>query len=132
MLRDQQIEKAIKAINKGMTLRLAALTYNIPRTTLIYRVKQGLSGPQTLLTTEEETELANWIQFCTGDGCYWSKKDMITNIGEYLRKKDKGNLFKDGVPGERWYHLFLKRHPELKKCMIIRKEYERKSNKNLL
>ena len=44
-----------------------------------------------------------------------TKIDIINVIAEYLKNSRKNNPFKDGVPGEDWWRLFMKRHPELTK-----------------
>ena len=42
-------------------------------------------------------------------------KDIINVVAEYMKNSRKKNPFKDGVPGEDWWRLFMKRHPELTK-----------------
>ena len=42
-------------------------------------------------------------------------KDIINVVAEYMKNSRKKKPFKDGVPGEDWWRLFMKRHPKLTK-----------------
>jgi len=60
------MQKAVKAVEKGMPLRQAAEIYSVPRSSLHDKVTgrvdfEARSGPQTCLSYEEEEEIASCL-----------------------------------------------------------------------
>ena len=70
----QSMSQAMKAvIEGGLSIRLAAEKFNIPRTTLGDRISGrvlpgSVSGPPKLLTDDEESELEGFIFHCGSIG----------------------------------------------------------------
>ncbi|KAK9720975.1 CENP-B N-terminal DNA-binding domain [Popillia japonica] len=62
---EEELAKAIEAINNGMPKKQAAEKFKIPRQTLQYRLsekfKKPTHGPATYLTQQEENLLEQWI-----------------------------------------------------------------------
>lgn len=54
-----------KAVKIGMGKKTAARKFSIPRATLQFRLSQNLvksrPGPGTVLSSQEESQLVNWI-----------------------------------------------------------------------
>ena len=60
------MQNALKAVDKGESIRRAAELYNVPRSTLYDRVSIKVmhgarSGPQPYLSVEEEEEVTNFL-----------------------------------------------------------------------
>lgn len=116
--------------NQNCTVFSAAKKYNIPKTTLSWRlnkIEKGenlkKSGPDNVLTAEEENDLAEWLISCAELGYPKTKPDIIHAASE-IRKRRMGSLkssrqsistpqFKNEVPSNFWVKSFLKRHPNV-------------------
>ncbi|KAF9420546.1 hypothetical protein HW555_003296 [Spodoptera exigua] len=100
---EEDVDKALQAIKNGMGKKTAVNKFNIPRATLQFRLSnlfvKTRPGPDTVLTDAEEKEVVKWI---------------ISGLAKvYLDENPRPNNFIDNTPGDGWYKLFLKRHPEL-------------------
>ena len=98
-----------------MTVRRAALEYNVPKSTLhdrvSGRVKPGAKpGPSRYLNDEEEEEIVRWIIGCAEVGYAKSVKEVRAVVGAIVANKL-------GVPNvtisQGWWEKFCKRCPEL-------------------
>ncbi len=49
------------------------------------------------------------INFCRV-GLGLTKTDVLNVVADYFRQTKRRNPFKDGVPRNNWWRLFLKRH----------------------
>lgn len=60
------MQDALKAARNGMPIKTAAKTFNVPRTTLLYKFK-GINpeyrkmGPATIFSQEQESLLVRWV-----------------------------------------------------------------------
>jgi hypothetical protein len=63
----EDLISALKSVeNNELSIYAAAKRYKVPNTTLLYKCsgnlpKEGTPGPATILTTEEELLLENWV-----------------------------------------------------------------------
>ena len=60
----EDMKDAIQAVKSGMPKATAAKTYGVPRTTLLDRLQcksDKRIGRETVLTMEEESKLASWM-----------------------------------------------------------------------
>jgi hypothetical protein len=109
--------KALEAVKCGMSKKLAAKTFHVPRGTIQFRLRkvdhQDLPGPSTVLTKNEEETLVKWIKDCCRKGFPRRKLDVQLSVAHFIKKANRKNPFKDGIPGNKWYQLFLHRHPGL-------------------
>lgn len=114
---EEDVEKALQAIKNGMGKKTAANKFNIPRATLQFRLTnqfvKSRPGPDTVLSSAEEQEIVKWIIAACCKGFPRRKEDVIKSVKLYLDEHPRPNNFIDNTPGEGWYKLFLKRHPEL-------------------
>lgn len=114
---EEGIEKALKAIDDGIPIREAARKFQIPRATLQFRrsdkFKKIGHGPAPVLTKDEEETLLEWIFECHRKGFPRRKSDVLYSVKYFLDKKPRPNPFVNNCPGNGWYKLFLKRHPEV-------------------
>lgn len=112
------MQKALEAVKQGMSKKLAAKTFKVPRSTLIFKIKfpdkiECHRGPRTVLNNNEELSLKAWLIECSLEGYPKRKEDLLYKVAEFLKKSQRPNPFKNGVPGVRWYKSFLKRHPDI-------------------
>lgn len=114
---EDNIKKAIEAVQNGMPKKTAATKYGVPRATLQFRLSSQFvktkPGPKTTLTDEEEKTLVNWVIYCSKRGFPRRKEDVLLSVEQFLMKNPRPNSFIDNKPGEGWYRLFLKRNPEI-------------------
>lgn len=116
MYTNENLLKALDAVKKGMSKKLASKTYNVPRGTIQSRLRKtckDLPGPRPILSTEEEGVLVQWVVDCCRKGFPKRKSDLQLSVANFLKKSGRENPFKDDIPGKKWYDLFMRRHPEL-------------------
>ncbi|XP_072945089.1 uncharacterized protein, partial [Epargyreus clarus] len=110
----ENLDQALQAVKEGMSKKLAAKTYQVPRATLQYRIKnpehRSRPGPPTILTEKEEKDLENWILLSCRKGFPKRKDDLISSVANFLKNSNRASVFKNG---EKWYKLFLQRHPNI-------------------
>lgn len=99
---------------EGMSVSQAAQAYGIPKSTLYdYRIGKTLpgvkSGPPTLLTKEEETELVSFLVELADIGYPKSRLDVITMVQHIIAEKGIEQQITNG-----WWHAFYRRH-----CSIL-------------
>lgn len=78
-------------------------------------------GPPTILTEAEEQVLVNYIKFCNDRAHPATKDNIIQTVKQIVtEERDAGykrkNLpasFVQGHPGEKWWKLFKRRHPNI-------------------
>lgn len=103
----------------GMGIRKACRTYDVPKTTIQDRLSGKTSdhlkktGPPPILTVEGESKIANWALNIAKCGFPIKKIDLLETVIKIAKDTGKIHLFKNGVPGQKWYSNFLKRHQEI-------------------
>lgn len=114
---ESKIQEALKAVENGMSKRQAALTFNIPRSTIQFRLSQNFSkiqcGPPTVLTPQEEQDLILWIEKCSRKGFPRRMEDIQMSVKFFLDTSPRPNPFVNNFPGKGWYQAFLRRHKQL-------------------
>ena len=111
---NEVMEKALnEVINNGMSVRRAALEYNIPKSTLGDRVSGRVipgstSGPKKYLTEEKEDELVAFVRRCALIGYPKSRKDMMAlSVQQIIESKGMQYTITNG-----WWESFCERHPD--------------------
>ena len=84
------LQKAIDSILEGQTLRQAADTYSIPKSTLheIFKMKSVLEchkGPPPVLSWKTENEIVNWIIICQEKEFPVDKSRLLDCIQQYVK-----------------------------------------------
>ncbi|KAF9417166.1 hypothetical protein HW555_005677 [Spodoptera exigua] len=114
---EEDIVKAIEAVRNGMPKKTASTKFGVPRPTLQFRLSsqyvKSRPGPTTILTEDEEKIIVEWIITCSRKGFPRRKEDILLSVVKFLTKNSRPNSFINNKPGEGWYRLFLKRHPEI-------------------
>lgn len=116
------VEKALSAINTGMSINAVSKKFNIPRLTLdakkkkIYAEKKP--GPPTVLSNEEEKTLVDWIFHLSRRGFSVTKNQLLDSVQMLIRSLQRENVFVNDRPGRHWYQGFLQQHKNLAKKMV--------------
>ncbi|KAI4456571.1 homeobox-like domain superfamily [Holotrichia oblita] len=116
--KEEDVIQALKAIENGISQRKASQIFEVPRQTLQFRKSEKFQnkislGPNTILTSEEEATLEEWILTSYRKRFPLRKLDIQMSVKDSLDSKPRENSFQDNLPGEGWYRAFLKRHPAL-------------------
>ena len=115
---DDQLKKAIDAINSGSSQRDAAKRFGIPRSTLARRLK-GTGKPKKpgrppVLTEDEEKIIVHKTQVMCDWGYPLDGLDLRYLVKQYLdRKGVNEKMFKNNLPSHEYVLHFLRRNPEL-------------------
>ena len=117
----EDLTSAMDAVRNGnISIRQAAITYGIPRGTLHDKLtgrRQLEPTPSTQLTEEEEQQIVQWLKDMSANGFGRNKTDLLRTVKSYLDYNNRVTMWKDNLPGDMWYRLFRKRHPEI----VVRK-----------
>ncbi|KAL7286639.1 hypothetical protein TKK_0019135 [Trichogramma kaykai] len=113
------VYKALKSMEDGMSSRNAATLFNIPRSTLYAKYKfiipvEAARGPRTYLSSDEENEIVQWVLHCSERGFPITKSVLLKCVQKFVTKLKRITPFKDNKPGRHWYKSFLKRHDNIK------------------
>lgn len=112
------LRRALDAIKNGTPCLAAAKQYNVPRTTLIGKIKgiypeECRSGAPSVLTVNEENLLVQWLINMGRMGFPVTKDQFLDSVSLLIKNLKRSNNFTDGRPGRHWYELFTKRHPDI-------------------
>ncbi|XP_005108581.1 uncharacterized protein LOC101858516 [Aplysia californica] len=110
---EESMIAAYDSVSKGMKLREAARTHGVPYPTLRARVNGQPSLRQidrTVLSREKENQLTEWLTESSRRGFGRTKEQLLSTVQKCLNSKAETTVFKDNMPGEKWYRLFRKRH----------------------
>ena len=109
--------------NPEVSYRRIAQKWDVPYATLFKRTRKGtgqivfrhLSGRNTILSSEQETELVDLIKLLSQRGFPLSKPDIQRLAFEYATRNGISGFSSCGhnAAGYVWFKLFMKRHPEL-------------------
>ena len=110
----ETLKEAMAAIHAGMPINTASNKYLIPRSTLqskkVGKYADKRPGPDTVLTTTEETSLVQWIISCSKCGMPVGKQHLLNSVALMVKLLNRENPFANGRPGRHWYQGFLRRH----------------------
>ncbi|XP_012944901.1 uncharacterized protein LOC106013512 [Aplysia californica] len=65
---------------------------------------------RTVLSREKENRLTEWLTESSRRGFGRTKEQLLSTVQKCLNTKAETTVFKDNMPGEKWYRLFCKRH----------------------
>lgn len=112
-----QLEAALDAVKKGMSIRRAGMRFNIPSSTLGDHVsgksKRIHSGAPTILSPEEEKEIVRACQVMQSLAFPITKELVSVVVRDYLKDQGRGGHFRDYTPGPDWWSGFFRRHSDL-------------------
>jgi hypothetical protein len=110
------MEKAIRAVQGGMAVKVAAEKYGVPRTTLGDRAagRTVLTlGRPTQLTVEEEAIMVERATLLGAWGFPLTFRDFRELVKSYLDRAGRTTKFKDNFPSKHFMYYFMRRHPQL-------------------
>uniref|UniRef100_A0A1B0DJ12 Uncharacterized protein n=1 Tax=Phlebotomus papatasi TaxID=29031 RepID=A0A1B0DJ12_PHLPP len=117
---DLQLNDALSAVSNGMSVGKAARQFQIPRTTLRYKlsgkIPRGISehgGRQCFLGKEIESEIVEWILQCARRGFPVGRDGLLTTVQQIIEGLPNKGGFKNKRPSVKWFYKFMKRHPEI-------------------
>ena len=107
---------ALQDVKDGMGVREASRLYNLPYETLRRRVAENVDlecrpGPPTVLTENEETELASYCVKMADMGFGLSRTDVMVVAFKIVEARGRKHPFTDGAAGRAWFDGFRSRHP---------------------
>ena len=107
------MQKAVSAVRTGLSIRRAALEYNVPKSTLGDRVsgkvEHGtMSGPSKYLTSGEEEELVKFLLGCASVGYAKTRQQILAIVQKLVSSR---GIIKPVTNG--WWESFCRRHPNL-------------------
>ena len=109
---------SLQDVKDGMGVREASRLYNLPYETLRRRVAEKVDlecrpGPPTVLTKQEETELASYCVKMSDMGFGLSRTDVMVVAFKIVEASGRKHPFTDGAAGRAWFDGFRSRHPRL-------------------
>lgn len=115
----ENVALALTEVNEGRSIAAVSRKYNIPESTIRAK-KLGLyadkkPGPCTVLNSEEEKELANWVFHCCDKRFPVTRAQLLDSVKYICVNSNRKNPFINNTPGRSWYDGFIKRHPEVTK-----------------
>ncbi|GFN77727.1 tigger transposable element-derived protein 1-like [Plakobranchus ocellatus] len=116
----QELENAMRAINRGegISVREASKQFGIPRRILRNHISSGSTekrlGRKPLLSDEEEQLLVDRIARFANIGLPLTAKMIRCYVFKYFEKNNRQHPFTSNLAGEKWFRLFLNRHPHLR------------------
>lgn len=101
---DEILRKAASEVrDKSITAYQAQKKYNIPKTTLLRKLKgkrAAKHGSETVLSASLENQLADWVCLCAASGCPKTTKEILEAAKDLAALVGKN--FKGGTPSSGW------------------------------
>lgn len=112
---EQAMVDAMQAVQDGSTISRAAREHGVPKTSLYNRITgkvvHGVKpGPKCYLTTEEETQLAEFAIETAAVGCGKSRAELMAIAEKAAKKKD---VLRTEKISHGWLNKFMKRQSYL-------------------
>lgn len=120
---DESLNNALSDVkNKKLSMRQASSKYGIPLGTISRKYNDKNTkkvGGQIALLPIEENILVDTILFASDWGYPFEKDDVKYLVKSYLDRAGKQlKPFKNNLPGDNWYHNFIKRHSTVLKTRL--------------
>ena len=94
-----------------VSVRKAGEKFGIPKSTLQDHLKgtstKRYGGPATILTANEEKEIATSCIVMQELGFPLTRNLVSITVWDFLREKGRSDQFKDGIPGADWWQGFF-------------------------
>ena len=107
------MSRAIEMVRSGaMSKRTAALTFGVPRTTLLDKLSgrvpevKARPGPATILSSAEEDVLADYIKLMASIGYPISREELLNEVKKIIDIDGLRTPLKNNKPGNDWYYAF--------------------------
>lgn len=70
-------------------------------------------GPSTILSTEEEERISQWVVEVAKAGFPITKTALLDTVAKLIKEINRDTPFINGRPGRKWFQGFLRRHPTI-------------------
>lgn len=120
---EEEMAKAVDDVRKhGVSVAAAAKNNNVPRSTLINQLSgkspsERRMGPESILSKIEEGLLVKWLFSMARAGFPVTQTQLMDSVQKLIKELKRGNPFKDGRPGRKWFIGFCKRNPQVSNRM---------------
>ena len=110
---EDNLVKALDAVENGLSLKKASETFKVPRMTLSdkFHCKTPIgarSGPKTIFTNEEETIIVSWMLEVAKCGFPVTKTQLLDSV--QLLDLGRETPFPEGRLRRHWFETFLNRN----------------------
>lgn len=116
-----KLQEALDRIGKGeLSFREAEAEYGIDKSLLwrkCHNYNTSKQGRKTVLSTEEEEDLASKIKIMAKWGWALTRKEISDVVHTYIVQNNIKNNFKYNYPGKDWINLFFTRNRLVAKKM---------------
>lgn len=136
---DATLEEALAAMRRGMSSREAEGQFQIPRRTLLNKLKHKHNQPvghPTALSIIEERHLVDVIKASAEYGSPMTPLEVRMLVKNYLdRKGTRLVAFKNNMPGMEWIKQFLERNSEhltKRHCQNIKRSRALKTDEEII
>jgi len=115
---------AVEKVGDGMGLREAARLFNVPVETLRRRVNGTVSvdcrpGPHTVLTSEEESKLVQYVVNMSDMGFGLTKEDVMRTAFAIVAQSGRPHPFQNGAAGHSWFDLNIPTSPYVQPSLCL-------------
>ena len=115
---ESMIAATSSVLQDNLGVRESARLYNVPYETLRRRVNGSVKpgckpGPGTILTEEEEDQLARYLLDMAEMGFGLNRETVMYLAYKIVEKIPRKHQFKDEKAGRAWFDGFRRRHPKL-------------------
>ena len=102
---EDDVIKAAEAVKNGTTLREAARTCGVPKSTINDRMANasGKLGRPTALSDKVERDLADWLRFMAAACMPVTRKQFAVALSHALKTAGEENKFENGIPSISWF-----------------------------
>jgi len=115
-----RVHRALNAVAEGVSYRNAAGQFGVPKST-IHSIAKGISpavenrrmGPATVLSKQEERQIAEFLISMAKRGFPRKKSDLMHMVAEIVKKDGRPTPFISGLPVDGFYRGFLKRNQDV-------------------
>lgn len=110
---EETVHRAVTEVKQGNSLRSVAKKYDIDKSFLSRRILEkhtGRRGRKTVLSKQQETELAKHLELMAKWGFALTKKEVIQTVQDYVLEHNLQTPFKDNTPGDEWFRGFCSRN----------------------
>ena len=70
-------------------------------------------GPQTILSSDKEKYIIEWVEEMARIGCGKTKSEILLTVKQILDLAGKTKFGGSNMPGKSWWNGFLARHPDM-------------------
>ena len=112
---EESMERALEAVDEGMSLCSAAKKFNLPQASLKTRkykrdsMNTRKEGPEPHISSDDEDRIVNYVNDCARFGIVNIKQVGLLLTAEAAEKKLIWDIKKQGLPSDEWWDDFCSR-----------------------